>query len=194
MRVLVIPEDMKKDQYILKPIIRAMLQAAGRARARVTVCQDPRLRGISDATRWEHIGAIVERYQGMYNLLLLCVDRDGVETRRATLDHIERQAKTVLPTDRLFLAAHAWQEIEVWLLAGHDLPAGWDWQEIRAERDPKERYYRPFAEQRGMWDNLGQGRKTLGEEAARRYARIRQRCPEDVQALEQRVHHWISAE
>lgn len=43
MRVLIIPEDVKKDQYILKPIIRAMLQALDRSHARLQVCQDPPL-------------------------------------------------------------------------------------------------------------------------------------------------------
>lgn len=193
MRVLIIPEDVKKDQYILKPIIAAMFHAVGRPRARITVCQDPRLRGITQATSWDYIGAIVERYQGMYDVLLLCVDRDGEPGRRATLNHIEQQARTVVAEDRLLLAEHAWQEIEVWLLAGHDLPAGWNWQTIRDERDPKERYYRPFAEQHGVWNTLGQGRKTLADDAARRYSRIRQRCPE-IEGLEQRIQHWIAAE
>jgi hypothetical protein len=35
MRVLIIPEDVKKDQYILKPIIRAMLQALGRSHVKL---------------------------------------------------------------------------------------------------------------------------------------------------------------
>jgi len=38
---------------------------------------------------------------------------------------------------------------------------------------------------------LGAGRKTLAEEAARRYDRICALCPEDVAALEQRVRSWI---
>lgn len=37
MRVLIIPEDVKKDQYILKPIIRAMLQALGRSHVKLWV-------------------------------------------------------------------------------------------------------------------------------------------------------------
>ncbi|MFP4437745.1 MAG: hypothetical protein ACLFVO_10885 [Chloroflexaceae bacterium] len=191
MKVLIIPEDVKKDQYILKPIITAMMEELGKPYAKVDVCQDPRLRGISQATRWEYIQGIVERYGGMYDLLLLCVDRDSEVDRRDQLNNIEQQARSMLNADSLFLAENAWQEVEVWLLAGHTLPAGWNWSEIREERDPKERYYLPFAEQRGVLDKPGDGRKTLGKEAARRYDRIRRRCPEDIVALEQRIHAWI---
>lgn len=192
MRVLVIPEDVKNDQYILKPIVEAMLQAVGKPHARVTVCQNPRLRGISQALKWDYISEIVEQYKGMYQLLLLCVDRDGEPDRRQSLDRLEEQASTVLHGGRLLLAEHAWQEIEVWLLAGHDLPAEWTWQAIRAERDAKERYYLPFAMQRDVWQRPAQGRKTLAAEAARRYERIRQRCPEDIAHLEQRIRVWIA--
>jgi hypothetical protein len=191
MRVLIIPEDVKKDQYILKPIIRAMLQALGRSHVKLWVCQDPRLRGISQATNWSYLEPIITRYQGMYDVLLLCLDRDGEAGRRAVLNHLEQQAQTVLMAHRVFLAEHAWQEIEVWVLAGHPLPAGWNWQDIRNERDPKEHYYRPFAEQRGVWGKLGQGRKTLAEQATRNYARIRQRCPEDIGVLEERIKQWL---
>jgi len=45
-KVLVIPEDVRKDQYMLKPIIEAMMKAKDKKRAKVIVCQNPRLRGI----------------------------------------------------------------------------------------------------------------------------------------------------
>jgi hypothetical protein len=38
----------------------------------------------------------------------------------------------------------------------------------------------------------GEGRKTLADEAVRRYSRIRQLCPEDIGALEQRVRKWLA--
>ncbi len=45
--VLLIPEDPVKDGYVLKPIIEAMMRAAGKPQARVDVCDDPRFRGTS---------------------------------------------------------------------------------------------------------------------------------------------------
>jgi hypothetical protein len=74
---------------------------------------------------------------------------------------------------------------------GHDLPPKWNWKEIRNEVHPKERYYRPFAESRGVLDLPGEGRDKLAREAASRYGQIRGRCLEDVQRLESRIRDWI---
>jgi hypothetical protein len=81
------------------------------------------------------------------NLFLLCVDRDGEVARKAKLANLEQKAVQFLPNHRLFLAELAWQEIEVWVLAGQDLPSNWNWKVIREEVNPKEVYFYPFAEQ-----------------------------------------------
>jgi hypothetical protein len=190
MNVLVIPEDFRKDQYILKPIIAAMLVAVGGPRATVRVCQDPLLGGIGEALKWERIEEILRRYRYQVDLFLLCVDRDGEAGRRDQLDRLERQAATSLGEGCLLLAENAWQELEVWTLAGHDFLPGWRWAAIRAERDPKERYFAQLARQRTLLLEPGGGRKTLSEEAARRYGRIRRRCPQDIAALEDRIRAW----
>ena len=82
MNVLVIPEDFRKDQYILKPLFRRLFQDLGRPSARVAVCQDPLLGGIGEALKSERLVEIVERYDGMTDLFILCVDRDGEMHRR----------------------------------------------------------------------------------------------------------------
>jgi hypothetical protein len=188
MNVLVIPEDFRKDQYMLKPIVEAMMKEVGKPKARVRVCQDPLLGGIDQALKWERIEEIINRYKGMVNLFLLCVDRDGKEGRKAVLEKFEQQAANILPSGRLLVGENAWQEIEVWVLAGHNLPTNWNWQQIRQEIHPKENYFLPFAQMKSLLDEPGEGRKTLGEEAARQYYRIRQLCPEDIATLEDRLH------
>lgn len=191
MNVLVIPEDFRKDQYMLKPIISAMMKKLGNPRAKVKICQDPLLGGVSEALKWERIEEVINQYKGMFNLFLLCVDRDGKEGRKTSLENIEQQAVNILPGGKLLLAENAWQEIEVWVLAGHNLPGDWNWQAIRNEINPKETYFLPFAEQKNLLDSSEEGRKTLAEEAARRYERIRQLCPEDIAELENRINSWI---
>jgi len=188
--VLLIPEDPVKDGYVLKPIIEAMMRAAGKPQARVVVCVDPRFHGTSQALRWQFIQQALSRNAGMFHLYLLCVDRDGDLNRQAVLDSLEIQARTFIAQDRAFLAEHAWQEIEVWLLAGHDLPRKWVWKAIRDEPHPKKRYYLPFAESQGVLDLPGEGRDKLAREAASRYDRIRGRCKEDIQRLEERIRAW----
>ena len=49
-----------------------------------------------------------------------------------------------------------------------------------------ETYFQPFADQTGVSNELGDGRKILAEEAARQYNRIRQLC-EEVADLESRI-------
>jgi hypothetical protein len=157
----------------------------------VRICTDPLLGGVVQALRWERIEEILDRYRGMVDLFLLRVDRDGEQAREQTLRWLEQQSMSALGTRQILLAANAWQEIEVWALAGLQRPRGWTWGSIRAERDPKERYFRPYAEARGLIDEPGAGRRTLAHEAAGNYSRIRQLCPEDVADLEGRVQRWI---
>jgi hypothetical protein len=186
-KILVIPEDFRKDQYILEPIIRAMVQWCGVPNPRVEVCRDPLLGGVREAMSVNLLEEIVSRYP-MVDLFILCVDRDGDEARRSGLDRIEREIENALGPGQRFVSEAAWQELEVWVLAGlKDMPQDWEWRAIRRERDPKERYFEPMARRRDLDRTDDGGRKSLAREAARRYKRVRQLCPEDIQALERRI-------
>ena len=187
MRVLIIPEDDRKDQYVLNPIFSQLLRSIGRPRARIRVCQDPRLGGIVEAMKLDRISEIVERYKGMMDIFILCVDRDGEEGRRQRLNEIEAEFVDV----RVFLAENAWEELETWVLAGLDLPADWDWDSVRAEVQVKERYFEPLVDQRNLSDKPGGGREPLAEEASRRIDAIRQKCPEDFDHLAQRLEDAV---
>ena len=194
MNVLIIPEDHTKDQHMLKPIVKAMLEHLGKRTATVDVCGDPRLQGVSQALNWEQIREILEEYGWITDLFLLCVDRDGKAGRKTRLTQLEKRAAKVLKTGHILLAENAWQEIEVWVLAGFDdLPSEWGWRQVRQEPNPKEVYFVPYAEQRGVEHELSNGRKVLAEQAARRYKRIRRLCKEDVANLEGRIKSWIKA-
>src|SRR5580700_10029124 len=118
-----------------------MMKELGRPRAKVKVCKDPRFHGTGEALKWEFIEQALSRHRGMVDLFLLCVDRDGDANRQAKLGYLENQAKNVIGEGRAFLAENGWQEVEVWLLMGHELPHKWDWRKIRKEIHPKERYY-----------------------------------------------------
>ena len=173
MNVLVIPEDFRNDQYVLKPLIERVLRDAGRPTACVRVCRNPRLGRVDQALNPDRLEDIVRRYDGMTDLFILCVDRDGEEGRRRRLDRLERE----VGGDRVFLAENAWEEIETWALAGLALPGGWRWKTVRAEVHVKERYFEVLARERGVADGPGGGRKALGAEAARRVPAIRRKCP-----------------
>ena len=113
----------------------------GRRNARVRICQDPLLGGIGEATKSVRIAEIVKRYDGMTDVFVLCVDRDGNRGRRRRLDDIEVEFG-----DRGgFLAENAWEELETWVLAGLALPDSWRWADIRAEVHVKEEYFEKLA-------------------------------------------------
>ena len=181
MNALIIPEDFRKDQYILKPLFTRLFRRLGVRSAQVDICIDPLLGGVTEALKSERISEILEANQGMYDLFILCVDRDGVTGRRQRLDGLEREFSPNL------LAENAWEELETWVLAGLDLLPGWEWQNVRAEINVKEQYFEPLAAQRGLSGTPDGGRKRLGAEASRNIPAIRQKCHEDFDALAVRL-------
>lgn len=188
MNILIIPEDFRKDQYLLKPLFSRLFSEIGKTRIRLEVCQDPLLGGVTEALKSERLLEIVDRYDGMTDLYILCVDRDGVEGRRHRLDRIEQE----FSRGRRFVAENAWEELETWTLAGLDLLPEWRWGDVRSTIQVKEGYFDPLARHRGVADGPGGGRKALGEEAARRIHAIRLKCPEDFDALAKRLEKIIT--
>jgi len=188
MRVRIIPENAQDDHYILKPLFEAMFAFLGKLRVRVDI-HYPKLKGFGAVSKLAHIAEVFDKFQTTVDLIVLCVDRDGNLHRRKSLDNLEERVRTELAPPPYFLAVEAWQEIEVWALAGADwkkLKPAWTWKAIRGDRDPKEHYFEPLVHARGLLDSAGRGRKTLGDEAGRNYGKIRQNCPE-VRALEERI-------
>ena len=185
MNVVVIPEDFRNDQYILKPLFTRLFRNIGVPSVSVWVCNDPLLGGIGEALKLDRLSEIVERRQGWADIFILCVDRDGITGRRQRLNDVETQFGPA------FLAENAWEEIETWVLAGLTSPSEWRWADVRAEIQVKERYFEPLATRRGLSDTLGGGRDVLGREAARRIGAIRQKCAE-VDILAQRLQTTLS--
>ena len=181
MKVLIIPEDFRKDQYILKPLFNKLFQRLGVPAMQVTICREPLLGGVGEALKIERLAEIVGRRRGMFDFFILCVDRDGEVGRRQRLDEIEAHFGSN------FLSVNAWEELETWVLAGLDLPREWRWRDVRAEVHVKEQYFEPLADQRGLAGAAGGGRKALAEEASRHVRAIRRKCPEDFDALALRL-------
>jgi hypothetical protein len=190
LNVLAIAEDFRKDQYVLAPLVRRLFAEIGKPRANIEICKDPLLGGIAQALDWERLDELIGMYP-IVDIFLLLVDRDGNAGRRASLDGLEKKAETKLAEEKTLIGEHAWQEIEVWALAGQDLPDDWNWKEIREQIHPKEVYFEPLARRRGLLGEPGEGRTTMGREAAKNYARVRSRCKEDIQVLEARLTDWI---
>ncbi len=183
MKFLVIPEDFRKDQYILLPIIQNLLASLGFANPKVKVCRDPLMGGVTEALKKERLAEVFERYEGMIDVYILCVDRDADSKRRARLHELE----THFHGHASLIASDAWEELETWLLAGVELPTDWAWRDVRTARDVKERYFEPLARDKGLSSEPGGGRRTLGRHASARIQRIRQLCIEDFDVLARRL-------
>ncbi len=188
MKVLVIPEDFRNDQYILKPLFSRLLRTMVSRPVRVRVCQEL-LGGIGEALKSERLEEIIQQYEGAADVYILCVDRDGIAGRRQRLDDIEVE----FSNSQTFLAENAWEEIETWVLAGLDLPSDWSWKDVRAEPQVKETYFKPLTDLHGLSDSPGGGRQALGEAASRRIGAIRMKCPEDFDALARRLEATVGA-
>ena len=201
MNILVIPEDFRKDQYILKPLISRLFRRLGAPNPQVAVCRDPLLGGIDEALKIDKLAEIVNDQQGMTDIFILCVDRDGAVGRRQRLDRVEAEFEGKC----VFFAENAWEEVETWALAGLALPGEWRWADVRAEVQVKERYFEPLAVLRGLvsateYSRRGLSsegsrriRQVLGEEASRRIRAIRQKCPEDFDAMARRLETAVQA-
>lgn len=187
MNVLIIPEDFRNDQYILKPLFSRLFRSFGTRRVHVDVCRDPLLGGVGEALKSGRIEEVVRKHRGMTDIFILCIDRDGDANRRQSLNRLESEFNN----GQTFLAANAWEEIETWVLAGLDLPPGWSWRTVRAEVQVKEQYFEPLVRQLNLSDKPGGGRKPLAEEASRRIDAIRQKCREDFGELAQRLEDAI---
>ncbi len=188
MRVLVIPEDFRNDQYLMKPLFQRLFRTLGWRHAHIRICRDPLLGGIGEALKDERIQQIMTQYRGTMDIFILCVDRDGNEGRQERLKEIEKR----FGNDRHFFAENAWEEIETWALAGLKLPKNWDWKRVRAEVHVKETYFEPLARLRGVANSHSGGREELGEEAARNVPAIRMKCPEDFDTLAKRIDASIN--
>ena len=183
MNVLVIPEDSRKDKFLLKPLFESLLRSIGRPKARVRVCEDPVLGGVGEALKSRRLSEIITRHGGMTGVFILCVDRDGDLERHHRLRALEQE----FGAERVFLAENAWEELETWVLAGLVLREDWPWADIRAEIQVKERYFDEVVRDRRLGGAPGGGRKPLGEEASRRIGAIRRKCPDDFDVLARRL-------
>ncbi len=183
--VLVIPEDFTKDEQILKPLVQRILDDCGR-KAQVQVCRNPNFQGVQTALRLDALREVIALYP-MVQLFILIVDRDGKSGRKQRTDEIEKTLSDELRSKARFFAEVAWQEVEIFILAGLDIPSGWRWSEIRADADVKNTFFKEMVRLRGTARYPHEGRKKLMAESISNWQRIKSRCPEDVGALIARV-------
>lgn len=183
MRVLIIPEDPTLDSHILKPVVERIFEDLGQA-ARIEVLRDPHLQGVSQALDPDEVAEIVADNR-MIDLFLLMVDRDCNR-----LKNEERASARQLEHPDRLIAAVAWQEVEVWALALHRDRLETPWTEVRAECDPKERFFDPFIARQSWIATVGRGRKRAMRDLGASWRGLVQVCPE-IARLRQEIQSWL---
>ena len=177
--VLVIPENPKKDRFILKPLVERMLLECGKPNSRVVVPERPHMNGYEDALK--RLPEVVDEFTHV-DLILFLVDADGKD-RSATFQRLEAQNANLL-------CCAARQEIEVWLLAGHRDKLQLTWQQVRDEVHVKDTVFQPFVAVHGDVGRYTGGRDLLMAETLRNYQGLKQLCPE-LDELENKIKSWL---
>jgi hypothetical protein len=187
--VLVVTEDFTKDAAVVVPVVEKVLMEVGKPRALVRACTEPNFGGISEAMRFERLrDEVIGEYPSVH-LFVLLFDRDGQDGQQGRKNRdeaaafLENRLKELLQAPRRSVVTLAWQEVEAFVLAGHDLAEGWSWRDIRADSDVKNTYFKQLVNLKGTARYPHEGRKTLMAEAIKNWARIKSRCPEDIGAL-----------
>lgn len=187
LNVLIITENDTYDQHIARPVITKILSDTGKSRAKIGVCARPRFDGIEDCTNTDKLVHEVISTYSMVDIFILLVDRDLEPGRDMKLARVEDEVRQYLKPNQFFITGQAFQEIEVWAIAGHDLLEDWRWSDIRNERDSKELYYMPLARSKGYIGYPFHGRKQMTTESLKNWARVKRLCIEDIGALISRI-------
>lgn len=177
LRVLVVPEDPTYNGYILKPVIQALLAAAGRPRAVVTVLSSPRLTGFDHAMR-----AIRDELPAKYrhfDLWIFVPDAD--RAGEAAMAKLEADLGKV--GIRLLVCA-AQPEVEIYACVAHRASLGMSWNDARQHRSFKEQVFEPVLARHGDPRRPGGGRDQLVASALSNFQALLQFCPELATLLE----------
>jgi hypothetical protein len=147
----------------------------------------PGIRGRAEETaRYGTEGFTLDSSWSVRDLFLVLVARDGDEARAAAA-----KARESEHPGRLFVCL-AIEEIEVWMLAIHSETLGTGWREIRAEIHSKDRFAKPFLQERAPKLDTGEGRAWAMRGLGGQWRGVLQRCPE-LDDLKRRVEVWLDA-
>jgi hypothetical protein len=168
--VLVISEDYKNDQHVLRPLVSRLLRECHKPRANVSVWANLAVRGFERVR--DELPAIV-RDSPQVQLFLFLPDCDGQHQGRADLfANLEAQHAPKL------ICCAAVEEVEAWLLAGHIEKLDRPWPAVRGDKSVKENVFNPFLEAHGNPDRPGGGREELMQQTLTNLRGLLERCPE----------------
>lgn len=185
-KVAVVCEDHRLDEYIIKPVLRQMFAEHGR-KVHVRFAPPKLIQGIAKAlekSRHQQVFGLFPMVDGFF----LLVDRD-CDTKRVTGRFTDRlrDAETLGIT---MFGCLAIEELEVWALALHRKELAADWNDVRSDCDPKEHFFEPFVKQNGWQNGPGKGRKAAVANLSSKWDALKNSCPE-VAELSRQIGEWL---
>ena len=178
-KVLVIPEDPTHNGYILKPLVEAIIEDAGRPNAKVTVLTNPRLEGHDHAIKAIR-NELPDRY-GFWDLWIFMPDADRAKppAMKALEDELAARRITLF-------CCPAEPEVEIYACAAYRdaIPGGW--KSARTAILFKELVFSPLLEKYGDIRRAGGGRDLMIAESLKNRKAVFQLCPE-LQILRDRI-------
>jgi len=189
-KISVLCEDHTNDRYLIEPVIRAALSALGKPRATVDVKALPKAeRGVDQLLA--RICTHLARWGGPSSAVVYVADadcNDGVDgrgDRRAGM--LDRVAACENHRDKAVVVV-AIQEAEVWALWGVRAELGVPWPDVRAECDPKERFFEAYLD--GSLTPDGGRRKLMERALSAGWDSLKSGCPE-LQQLEDELRPLV---
>jgi hypothetical protein len=182
-KIAIACENPRYDQYIIRPVLEAVLRFLGKPRARVTVITDPA------ATSYENLLAqacdILKRYAPVADAVIFIADtdcEDGSAGRRNKALRL-RNAVAACDDPSKAITLTALQEVEVWALWGVRDGIDASWAAIRAECNPKEVYFEPLLTQDDQQQPDGGRARLMAQSLSSGWTSLRTGCQE-LQELE----------
>ena len=189
MDVMIVPEDPRLDQYLLKPIVECLFQDLD-VSANIRVLQEPRMRGVSQALDPDIIQNDVVDLYPMVDLFLVIVDRDcDRESNEARAQTLQERSDVDL------LVCLAQEEVEAWMLYLHREELhehlGVGFSDVRDSCDPKDEFADPLLQSMEWTTKVGRGRKRAMRELGESWQGLVQVCDE-LSAFRRRIESVIT--
>lgn len=187
-RILVIPEDPTYNGYILKPLVKALAEDAGKPRARIQILTDPHISGYNTAHDIIH-DELPARY-GHYNLWIFMPDADCATPEAMSALEAKLKNNPRMTTARL-LCCPAKPEVEIYACAAYQKNITTHWSELREHRTFKEDVFEPLRKQVADLRSAGGGRETMINASLRNLPNLLSLCPE-LRDLRDRIREILT--
>ena len=169
--VLVIPEDPEQNGYILRPLVRAIMQDVDRSAAKVKLLTSPRVQGYDQAMKSLR-GEDLEVY-GFMDLWLFLPDADKAndDAMRAVETHVAAKGITLL-------CCAAQPEVEIYASAAFRNDIREPWEEVRHHPRMREEVFAPLLARHGDARRRSKGRDRMIERSLKNLPLLYRLCPE----------------